>query len=148
MADRPDKEEQTEEATPRRLDEARDSGQVAFSSELMAGTTLVAAMLAAGLAGGHLADATGSLVAHAPALAHDLGSESLTTRDFEALFRESTYSVLPAFLALVLPVLLVAVVVGYAQVGIRFTPKSPDTSPSLPTTGTNARTCSEKRPLA
>ena len=124
MTDRPDKEEQTEDATPRRLEEARDKGQVAFSSELMAGATLLAAALAVVLAGSHLADSTGALLAHAPALAQDMGTETLTLPDFEALLAESTYSVLPAFLALVLPVLLVATLVGYAQVGVRVTPKS------------------------
>ena len=36
MADNAEKEEKTEEASPRRIDEARDKGQVGLSSELFA----------------------------------------------------------------------------------------------------------------
>ena len=58
MADGPEKDEKTEEATPKRLEEAREKGQVAFSTETMAGATLVGSALALMMAGPALADAS------------------------------------------------------------------------------------------
>ena len=60
MAEGPEKDEKTEEATARRLEEAREKGQVAFSTELMSATTLVAGLITFALAGPGLAEAAGS----------------------------------------------------------------------------------------
>ena len=62
MPDQPEKDEKTETATLKRLDEARERGQVAFSSEVMVAATLVAGGLALLLVGRNLATAAGSLV--------------------------------------------------------------------------------------
>ena len=62
MADYEDKEQKTEEPTPRRLDEARDKGQVAISAELMAAIGLCVGLAVLLFGGGLLARDTGGLV--------------------------------------------------------------------------------------
>ena len=46
MADEPDKEEKTEDATPRRREESREKGQVALSHEVASALMLLVALLA------------------------------------------------------------------------------------------------------
>lgn len=130
MADQPPRDEKTEEATPRRLEEARERGQVAFSSESMTAATLAAAVLTIVLAGGMLAEAAGRLVARAPAAVGALGPADLTGPDFAALVVRAAREVLPAFLVLVAPIFAIAVLVGYAQVGVRVTPKAVAADPT------------------
>ena len=125
MAEGPEKDEKTEEATARRLEEAREKGQVAFSTELMSATTLVAGLITFALAGPGLAEAAGSSVASGVSRIGDLGVAELDTFAFTALLRGTVEDVLPALLTLILPVVTLAVVIGFAQVGgVRFAPKA------------------------
>lgn len=131
MADAPEKDEKTEEATPKRLEEAREKGQVAFSTELMTASTLVAALIGFTLAGPSLAEAAGRSVAGGLRQVGELGTTELDRESFVGLLTGTMQEVVPAILALVLPVVLVAVLVGFAQVGgFRLAPKALQPNPS------------------
>ena len=60
MADE-DKDAKTEEATPRKLEEARADGQVAMSTEFVAGIMLAATAISIMTVGGGLTEAAGLL---------------------------------------------------------------------------------------
>ena len=62
MADQADKHQKTEEATPQRLREAREKGQVALSSEAISAMSLIAVAGSVLIMGGFLAQAVGALV--------------------------------------------------------------------------------------
>jgi flagellar biosynthetic protein FlhB len=131
VADAPEQEEKTEDATAKRLGEAREKGQVAFSTELMSATTLVAALLAFLLAGPSLAEATGASVAGGLTRVGDLGAVDLDLEAFAALLRGAVQHILPAILALILPVVGLAVLVGFAQVGgVSLAPKAVQPQPN------------------
>ena len=70
MAEQSERDERTEEATPRRRQEAREKGQVAFSSELTAATMLLATGATFLALGGHLVGAAGGLVASSVSALH------------------------------------------------------------------------------
>ena len=131
MADGPEKDEKTEDATPKRLADAREKGQVAFSTEVMSAATLVAGLLAFAVAGPNLAATAGSEVAGGLNRVGELGAVELDPEAFAALLRATIESILPAVLALVLPVVLLAAIVGFAQVGgVRLAPKAIEPKPN------------------
>lgn len=125
MADQPEKYEKTEPASHKRLEDARERGQVAFSSEVMVAATLLAGGAALLIGGPSLATAAGSLVVQSGSLMAAYGSKTLAVPDYAALLGGAARSVLPGFLGLVLPVFAVAGLVGYAQTGgFRVAPKA------------------------
>lgn len=124
MADETPKDEKTEEASARRLEEARERGQVAFSTELMTGATLAAGGLALMIMGSGLAQASGGLVVHSLTQVGELGTRDLGVSDFNEIFSGAAEQIIPSFLGLVLPVVLVAILVGYAQIGVQLAPKA------------------------
>ena len=77
MADGPERDEKTEEATARRREEARDKGQVAYSSETVVVAMLGAALGGLLLVGGGIAEAAGALVESSIALIPVLGVAEL-----------------------------------------------------------------------
>ncbi len=131
MADGPEKDEKTEEATAKRLNEAREEGQVPFSSEIMSAATLVAGLLAFVTVGPRLAQAAGAGVAGGLARVGDLGPAELDDHSFVALLRGAVQGVLPTLLMLILPVVILAAVIGLAQVGgLRLSPKAVQPKPN------------------
>jgi flagellar biosynthetic protein FlhB len=124
MADELDSDEKTEEATPRYLEEARERGQVAQSTELVAALMLCAAGASLTLGGEDLARATGELLRDTLALASQAGELELGAEDAAALIEGSLQGVVPALLAVVLPVLAVGFLVAYGQAGFRVTPRA------------------------
>lgn len=130
MAEGPEKDEKTEAATPRRFEEAREKGQVPFSTEIVAAATLFAAGLAALVAGPELAGASGLVLVRSLEDVGRNGTLELALPDAAGIVRATTTALLPTFLMFVLPILLVAVVAGYAQVGVRVTPKAVAFDPS------------------
>ncbi|MCP3914786.1 MAG: flagellar biosynthesis protein FlhB [bacterium] len=124
MADEPGNEEKTEEATPRRREEARERGQVAFSSELMAGTMLAAAGIAFLLAGPRLAHSLGRIVQASTLDMASMGTEELTVRGISASIGALGRAVLPAFLFLVTPMLVVGAIAAFSQVGFKISTKA------------------------
>ncbi|MDA1263449.1 MAG: flagellar biosynthesis protein FlhB [Planctomycetota bacterium] len=125
MAEQTDKEDKTEEATPKRLSDAREKGQVAFSTETMSAFGLVAALIGFALAGPALAEATGAGVVDGLNRMGDLGMAELDHHAFAGLMASTIKNILPAIGGLLLPVLLMAVIVGYSQVGgVRLSPQA------------------------
>jgi len=130
MSDYEDKEQKTEDATPRRLDEAREKGQVALSSELMASLGLCVgfAMLAVG--GGQLMRTVADQIVVTVASLSSLGTVELTAAHSAELVSESITSVAGALFAVMLPAIIVAALTGYVQVGFRLAPKAIEVDPS------------------
>ena len=124
MADGPDRDEKTEEATPRRREEARDKGQVAFSSEVMVVATMLA-FLGALLGAGHVVSGQASDLVET----HIRGLGGFVAVDLEPaaaaeLLAASIRAVAPGFLSLVGPLLIVTVIAGFFQVGLHFASKA------------------------
>ena len=71
-----DKDDKTEEATPRRRDEAREQGQVALSQDVIGAASLLVAVLALMFGGAQLAAATGALIDGSIALLPEWGAAS------------------------------------------------------------------------
>ncbi len=130
MAESQDKEQRTEEATPRRREEARDKGQVAVSTELTAALGLAAGMGALLIGGGGLVHGLGRLIAESlarigPAARFDFGVEQAA-----GIVRSSFESVGWALCMVVLPTTACVALAGYAQVGFRVAPKAIEPDPS------------------
>ena len=124
MADQADKQQKTEEATPQRLREAREKGQVALSSEAVSAMSLAAVAGSILIMGGFLAQAVGALVASS---LKNIGSNGLLTLESgtaAALITDSIQAISTEFFLVILPALGVAALVGYAQAGLQVTPKA------------------------
>jgi len=124
MADGPAKDERTEEATPRKLEQAREKGQVAYSTESVAAMGLMAGIGTFFLAGSFVAQRIAQLVAAAPEMAKALGSGQLEAGSAAQILSGLAGEAFPALLVLVIPSTIVALLVGAAQAGIKFAPKA------------------------
>ena len=82
MSEEAGKDEKTEDATPRRRQEAREKGQVPLSSELLAALLLTGWTLALAVYGGNLGHAIGGLLASTVETLGTLGTEELDLQDF------------------------------------------------------------------
>lgn len=116
--------DKTEEATGKRLSDARDKGQVAMSTELVGGLMLAASIGSMLVLGKGLTGAAGGLLVTSFASMATLAREELTAGDFSALMSNSVTGMATALAMLVVPVLLVGFVAGYGQVGFLITPKA------------------------
>ncbi len=130
MADNEDKEQKTEEATPRREEEAREKGQVAMSSEIMSAVGLCVGVVVLAFGGQKLATAVGELIVTVVGMLPTAGQQELTIPGSPALARNSFLSVGGILLATTLPAILLGALSGYAQVGFRITPKAVELDPS------------------
>jgi len=124
MGEQTPKDEKTEDATHRRLDEAREKGQVAFSAEVMTGATLAGAGFTLLLLGSALANSAGGLVLNSFVQVGELARSELGVLEFQQIFSGAAKHIMPAFVGMVLPVVFVAILVGYSQIGIRIAPKA------------------------
>jgi len=125
-----EKDQKTEDATPRRREEARENGQVALSNELVAAAMLGAGLGALLLGGAYLVQSASQLIAGTLVLMRSAGRSALSAGDSAELVRESFRSVLPALLAVLVPVVVVGLVAGYGQAAFRVTPKAVALDPS------------------
>ncbi|MEW6073159.1 MAG: flagellar type III secretion system protein FlhB [Planctomycetota bacterium] len=130
MAEFEDKEQKTEEATPRRREEAREKGQVALSSELVSAVALGVGLAALLVAGGALVEAVGELLVESLAALPVLGTEELSVPGSSALVRTSLLSVAGVLLMVTLPAVAIGALAGYGQVGFRVTPKAVELDPA------------------
>jgi flagellar biosynthetic protein FlhB len=130
MAETEDRDQRTEEATPRRREDARSKGQVALSSELVAALGLAGGVTLLATGGAALARATADGLARGLSALPALGTSELDARTSAALIRGSLDGVLGVLAAVALPTVLVAGLAGYAQVGFRFTPQAVEADPS------------------
>ena len=118
------KDEKTEDATPRRRQEAREQGQVALSTELVAAASIACAFGALLLGGSALAGASGELLAHTLAGVGGFGRLELTVPEGAAVLRAAIEPVAMPVALVVVPLLAVSLLAAYLQVGFRVTPKA------------------------
>lgn len=119
-----EKDQKTEEATPRRREEARERGQVGISTELIAAIMLLAAAAATLLFGGAFAADLVGMVTRSLALIDDHGTTDLDAEQAAALVGGTLRAIAPGLAGLLLPLLVVGALVGYGQVGFRLAPKA------------------------
>lgn len=124
MAEEVDKEQKTEEATPKRRQEARDKGQVALSTELTSAIMLIGALLLVLSLGGRLANSASALLVESVAGLGFLGVQELSVADAASLVGDSASEVLGSFTLMIAPLILIGLLVGYGQVGFKIAPKA------------------------
>ncbi len=122
--------DKTEEATGKRLSDARDKGQVAMSTEFIGGLMLAASIASLLVLGSGLTGAAGHLLVGSFDRMAALAMEELTPGDFSALMNQSVSGMAASLATLLVPVLLVGFVAGYGQVGFMITPKAVGFDPS------------------
>lgn len=124
MADAPERDQKTEEATPRRREEAREKGQVAMSTELISAVTLTLAFGTLLLSGPRFLSEIGSLMAGGLASIGVLGTEELDQRSAAELMGWLGRNAMSSVGLLIAPVFVGALLVGYGQIGFRIAPKA------------------------
>lgn len=124
MADGPDRDEKTEDATPKRREEARSKGQVAFSSEIVVVAMLATALATLMFLGGDIAGSVGALVQRYVKLMGAVGAEELALEDASAALTDALRSVAPTVMIVVLPMLFVGLLAGFGQVGVHLASKA------------------------
>jgi len=129
MAENQDKDQKTEEATPRRLQEAREEGQVALSSEFVAAIGLLVGGAAMMFGGGQLMQAIGEAI-HDTARAIRAAATTELSLQGAAEILEGRLRGIAWPLALVVgPGVLALAIAGYGQVGLQFTSKAVEIKP-------------------
>jgi flagellar biosynthesis protein FlhB len=125
MADQDvDKQDKTEAATPRRLQDAREEGQVAMSTEFVSATLLWAALGTMIVGGGAIAQACGALVASTVGELGELGRMELDVHAGAGLFESAARMIGLSALGIVAPMWAVALIASYVQIGFQVTPKA------------------------
>ncbi len=109
--------EKSEQATPRRREEARKKGQVAKSREIPSVLVLMTGLLVLFLIGRHL---TTNLASFTAQMLGRAGTLSITPSSVQALAQEMITFLLVALAPLLLAVLAMAVLANYIQVGSLF----------------------------
>ncbi len=131
MADEDDDpDSKTEDATPRRLAEARERGQVAYSSELLSALVLAGWLGMFLFAGGAMFRALALTLRSVTEIVSLRGREELTVADAAALlqtFASETFA--PALLLMGLSMALAALI-GYGQVGFVIATKALEFDPA------------------
>lgn len=117
-------DQRTERATPRRRSDARERGQVAFSTEIVAALLLVALALALVVGGGRLALALGWLVRGSAAGLAAAQLQDWTTASSARLVGETLRPAIAALALFLGPIVLVGFLAGYGQVGFQIAPKA------------------------
>lgn len=116
--------EKTEDATPKKRNEARQKGQVAMSNELVVAVMLCAAIASFLILGRSLAVSVGLLVIDGAERAAQLCMSELAVQDVSALLTAASADVARSLAIMLAPVLLVGFLVSYGQIGVQLTPKA------------------------
>ena len=137
MADDSSKDEKTEEATSRRLEDARGDGQVAMSQELVTSLMLCAGIAALIIGRDQIATVLGSSILDSVRTLPDLGRQELTIQNAANIVKEVVGSGVKLVAVLFFPVVGIGALVSYGQVGFQVTPKgiAPDLSKLDPIKG-------------
>ncbi len=130
MADNEDKSQKTEEATPRRVQEAREKGQVAMSSEFSAAMALATAIGAFLFGGRALFEALGGLIVDTGRSLSTLGTTNLSPVQCADVLTASIQRAALPLAMVTLPAVVLSAVVGYGQIGLKFAPKAIEIDPS------------------
>jgi flagellar biosynthetic protein FlhB len=124
LAEEPDKQEKTEDATPRRREESREQGQVALSQEVASALILLIALLVLLVAGSWFAQGAGTLVVDTLANLATQGREEISESGAAGWITASAAHLGYAALALIVPLFAVGLLSCYGQVGFQITPKA------------------------
>jgi flagellar biosynthetic protein FlhB len=124
VADQTPKDEKTEDATSHKLDQTRDKGQVAYSTESVAAAGLVIAVGAFIISGGFVATSFGEQLTMAPALAASLGRTNIDNIAASAVMGQIGRDMFLPLISIALPIVLGSLMIGAAQAGLRFSPKA------------------------
>jgi flagellar biosynthetic protein FlhB len=124
MADDQDKEQKTEEATPRRLSEARDRGQVALSTELVSGVGLAAGMGFLSLGGATLVKTLGEAIQGSCGALATLGTQEIDVHSSAKLITAVVSIGLGLLGTIVVPTVAATGLTGFLQVGFQMAPKA------------------------
>ncbi len=120
MAEDVDPESKTEEASPKRREDARKQGQIPFSAELVGAVVLLASVLALANLGKPLGEAMLNV------FRHDLPKAfrgDFTALDAQVLFARTAITVLTALLPILGVMLAAGVAAAVAQAGFQITPE-------------------------
>lgn len=109
--------EKTEEATPKRKQEARKKGQVVKSQEFNSAVVLLAGFAALGIFGPYIYE---QMARFTTLLLGTLYREDLTVNSLAALFQQASVVAISAILPVVGATLVAGVVANFAQVGVMF----------------------------
>lgn len=116
--------EKTEEATPRRREEAREKGQVAFSTEFVAGFCLLSVLGLYLLTSETVFEILGKGVRQALLNIGSVGRGELDLLTATGLLRSMGGDGYEAILVVALPLLGLTLLLGYGQVGLHISPKA------------------------
>ena len=124
MADEPDKQEKTEDATPRRREESREQGQVSLSQEVASASILLGGLIVLLVAGSWFAQGAGSLIVDSLASLPTQGRAELSVPGAAGWITASAAHMGYAALALIVPLFVIGLLACYGQVGFMITPKA------------------------
>jgi len=124
VADEKNDQDKTEEATPRRQEEAREKGQVAFSQEFTAAGMLLAGLGIVLLFGGTVLTGLGGLVSESLQLLGTRGTGDIDVANAAALLAADGEQVLAGIAYFAIPLFLIGLLVAYGQVGFKISPKA------------------------
>ncbi len=119
-----EQDQRTERATPRRRAQAREEGQVALSSELVAAILTLGWLLAIAVGGGALSRQLGAQIDTAVQGLAQLGRAEWSASSAAALLGSSARAIAPTLLMFVIPLFILGLAVSYGQIGFAVVPKS------------------------
>jgi flagellar biosynthetic protein FlhB len=124
MAEEPDKQEKTEDATTRRREESREQGQVALSHEVASALMLLVALIVLLVAGSWFAQGAGTLIVDSLASLGEQGRAEASVPGAAGWITAGAAHMGYASLALIVPLFAVGLLSCYGQVGFQITPKA------------------------
>ncbi|SDD45782.1 Flagellar biosynthetic protein FlhB [Sporomusa acidovorans DSM 3132] len=126
--------EKTEDATPKRKEEARKKGQVAKSSEISSVFVILAAFYTLKLLGVNLYN---ELASYMTGIFSGLTAQDLTINAVQLLFIDTELVLMKTMLPILLVIMVISVVINFMQVGFMFSTEvlMPDFSKINPLSG-------------
>lgn len=112
--------EKTEEATPKRKEEAKKKGQVAKSAEISSVFVIMAAFYTLKLLGVSMYN---ELTGYMSGIFSSLSTTDFTIQSVQILYYNASFVLLKTVLPLLLVIMVISVIVNYMQVGVIFSPE-------------------------
>lgn len=129
MADEPNAQDKTEDASPRRQQEAREKGQVAFSQELTAAGMLVAGLATAILLGGAVMTGLGTTVVDSLRMLGTHGTTEMDVANATALLSADGNRGIQGIALFAIPLFVIGLFAAYGQIGFQIAPKAIEFNP-------------------
>lgn len=124
MAQDDDSGEKTEDPTPRKEEEAREKGQVPFSTEFVAAASLSMALGLYYMTSEPIAEIIGDCIRRFVGFAGVLGTGDIDIAAADQLMHDAADSTMEAIMLFAGPLLILSILVGYGQVGFHISPKA------------------------